>query len=55
MAENPIQIPTGFGGIVRYKEEFDSKLKISPIAVIGFIIAIIVFVLFLRIFLPISG
>lgn len=53
MAENTI--PAGFGGgITRFKEEYNSKFKVSPSAVVMMIIAVIVFVLFLNIFFPIA-
>ncbi len=50
MADNSISMPAGFGGLMRYDEEYDSKLKFGPGAVIGMIIATIVFVLGLRLF-----
>ena len=40
----------GFGGLMRYKEEYDSKLKFGPATVIGMIIAVIAFVVALNIF-----
>jgi preprotein translocase subunit Sec61beta len=49
MAE--IGVPSGgFGGLTRYKEEYDSKLKFGPGAVIAMIILVIVFVVGLRFF-----
>jgi len=42
-------IPVGFGGLMRYKEEYNSKLKFGPGVVIGMIIAVIVLVIGLRI------
>ena len=39
------------GGLMRYKEEYDSKFKFGPGAVIGMIIAVIVFVVGLRVFI----
>jgi preprotein translocase subunit Sec61beta len=52
MAE--ISLP-GFGGLMRYSEEYDSKLKISPAGVIVAIVAVIVFVLGLRFIFPIAA
>ena len=49
MAQQQMNMP-GFGGLMRYKEEYDSKLKFSPTAVIVMIIVVIAFVLGLRIF-----
>jgi len=51
MAE--LNMPSGFGGLMRYKEEFDSKLKFNPGAVIIMIVAVIAFVAGLYIFFPI--
>lgn len=39
------------GGLMRYKEEYDSKFKFGPGAVIGMIIAVIIFVVGLRFFI----
>ena len=47
MAENVM--PSGFGGLMRYNEEYDSKFKFGPGAVVGMIIAVIIFVVGLRI------
>jgi len=49
-----INMPGSFGGLMRYKEEYNSKLKISPAQVILLIVLVIAFVLSLRIFFPIS-
>jgi len=46
MAE--ISMPGAFGGLMRYKEEYDSKLKFSPATVIAFVIIVIAFVICLR-------
>jgi preprotein translocase subunit Sec61beta len=43
-------LPAGFGGLMRYKEEYNSKLKFGPGAVIAMIIALVVFVAGLKIF-----
>lgn len=43
-------MPAGFGGLMRYKEEYDSKFKFGPGAVVGMIIATIVLVVGLRVF-----
>jgi len=44
-----IGIPGMGGGLMRYNEEYDSKFKFGPSAVVGMIIAVIVFVVGLRI------
>ena len=49
MAEQS-SMPAGFGGLVRYNEEYDSKFKFGPGAVIAMIIAVIAFVVALRLF-----
>jgi preprotein translocase subunit Sec61beta len=48
-----ISLP-GMGGLTRFREEYESKLKITPIQVIIAIIAVIVLVLSLRIFMPLG-
>jgi len=45
-----MNMPAGFGGLMRYKEEYDSKIKISPTQVIILIILAIASILALRIF-----
>ena len=50
MVDNNVSMPTGFGGLMRYKEEYNSKLKFGPGVVVGMIIAVIVLVVGLRIF-----
>jgi preprotein translocase subunit Sec61beta len=47
-------IPLGFGGgLTRFKEEYDSKLKFSPYWVIFMIFLVITFVISLRWLFPI--
>ena len=48
MAET--NIGAGFGGLTRYKEEYNSKFKFGPGAVVGMIIAVIVLVVGLRMY-----
>jgi len=49
MAQNTgISVPSGFGGLMRYGEEYSSKINLKPVHVIGFII----FIILLRIVLP---
>ena len=50
MVDNNVSMPTGFGGLMRYKEEYNSKLKFGPGVVVGMILAVIVLVIGLRIF-----
>lgn len=49
MAEE-VYLGGGFGGLTRYKEEYDSKFKFGPGTVVGMIIAVILFIVGLRIF-----
>ncbi len=54
MANNKISMPGAFGGLMRYDEEYKSRFTISPQHVIGFIIVIILFVLVLKFFFPVT-
>lgn len=47
-------MPSGYGGIMRYSEEYRSKLQISPKGVIAFLIAIVVFVFVLKLVFPVA-
>jgi len=49
-----IHMPSSYGGLMRYSEEYKSKLMIKPTHVIIFIILIVAFVAALKIFLPLS-
>jgi len=44
-----MNLPAGFGGLTRFKEEYASKFNIKPIQVIIFVALIVV----LRVLLPI--
>ena len=39
--ENKINLPGGFGGLMRFNEEYSSLINLKPTHVIGFIILII--------------
>mgnify|MGYP001557918633 CR=1 FL=1 len=52
MAENKISMPGAFGGLMRYDEEYQSRFMISPTQVVGFIVAIMIFVIALKLFWP---
>ncbi len=41
MAEDKINIPSGMGGLVRYFDDFKSKLELKPEYVLGAIIVVI--------------
>jgi len=47
-SDNKINMPAGFGGLMRYSEEYESKLNLKPTHVIIFIILIIA----MRVILP---
>lgn len=51
--QNTFQMPGAFGGIMRYDSEYQSKFMFSPKAVIAFLVAIIAFVIVLKIFWPV--
>ena len=55
MANQGINLPGGFGGLMRFSEEYDSKIKFKPGHIIAFVVAIILFVLALNVFLPIPA
>lgn len=52
MADNQISMPS-YGGLMRFKEEYNSKLKFGPGAVIGAILVTIVLVISLKYLFPI--
>ena len=55
MAEQQsLQMPGAFGGIMRYDAEYHSKLAIAPKTVIAFLVAVIAFVVVLKVFWPIG-
>ncbi|NCN99150.1 hypothetical protein COU62_00660 [Candidatus Pacearchaeota archaeon CG10_big_fil_rev_8_21_14_0_10_35_219] len=54
MADNKIQMPGVFGGLMRYDEEYSSKFMLRPSTVVGFAVAIIVLVVALKIFFPVG-
>jgi len=49
--EHQIRTPAGFGGLIRYTEEYSSKFMLKPTHVIGFVVFIILFRVALGIFL----
>jgi preprotein translocase subunit Sec61beta len=52
--DNSISMPGGFGGLMRYNEEYDSKIKFKPEHIIIFIILIIFLTFALKILFPIK-
>jgi preprotein translocase subunit Sec61beta len=53
MAESNTGVPSAFGGIVRYDSEYKSRLTITPVQVIVFLVLVLVFVLALKMFWPV--
>ncbi len=43
-------LPSTGGGLMRFKDEYNSKFKFGPGVVIGMIIAVIIFVMGLKMF-----
>lgn len=41
--DSKINMPTGFGGLMRFNEEYDSVFNLKPTHVIGFVILIVAF------------
>ena len=52
--DDGVSIPSGFGGLLRFKEEYESYLKFSPIKIVIFLILVVAFVIVLNIFFPIK-
>lgn len=52
MANQGINMPSSYGGLMRYNEEYKSKFMLKPAHIILFIIMIIVFVFILKLFFP---
>jgi preprotein translocase subunit Sec61beta len=48
MADEGINVPSGFGGLIKFKEEYESNFNLKPMHVVIFVILIVV----LRIALP---
>jgi preprotein translocase subunit Sec61beta len=55
MANQPMQMPSSGGGLMRYGEEYKSSFKLKPSHIILFIIAIVAFTVILKVFFPIGG
>ena len=52
MAGGGTSLPAGFGGLMRYDEEYKSSISLSPSQVIGFAVLILLFVVSLNLFFP---
>lgn len=42
-SDNKINLPGGFGGLMRYSEEFSSYINLKPAHVVLFVILIVAF------------
>jgi preprotein translocase subunit Sec61beta len=51
MADNGLNVPSGMGGLTRFKEEYQSKFNLKPTHVFIFILMIIAFRIALQIFI----
>jgi preprotein translocase subunit Sec61beta len=45
-------MPGVFGGLMRYNDEYNSKLKISPVGVMVLVVIVIMIAVGLRMFFP---
>lgn len=41
--DNRVQLPGGYGGLMRFTDEYESKFNLKPTHVIAFIILIVAF------------
>jgi preprotein translocase subunit Sec61beta len=48
MADEGIRMPSGMGGLMRYFDEYSSKIQIKPLHVVFLIVLFIVFEMILR-------
>ncbi len=53
-SDNKISMPGAFGGLMRYDEEYESKFIFTPMQIMGFLIGIVLFVILLKLFWPVS-
>jgi len=52
--DNKMQMPGAFGGLMRYDSEYQSRFMFSPSQTVGAVIAVILFVLALKLFFPVG-
>ena len=48
-----VNIPSGMGGLTRFKEEYESKLNLKPVHVVVFVITLVIFRIALQLFIKI--
>ncbi len=51
MAENNVNMPSGFGGLMNFKDEYKSIFMLKPTHIIAFIMLIVTFRILLGVFL----
>lgn len=51
--DGKIHMPGGMGGLVRYDEEYKSRFMLSPMQIVGYLIAVAVLVVILKVFWPV--
>lgn len=54
MANQGLNMPSSYGGLMRYNEEYESPFKLSPEQVIFFVVAIVIFVTVMKVFWPLA-
>lgn len=54
MAQDKVQMPSGMGGLVRYFDEYKSKIEFKPIFVVVLIILVIIIEIALHITKPLG-
>ena len=50
-----VSMPGGFGGLMRYSEEYESKFMLKTSHVIGFVVLIVLIRVLLPIFFPLPA
>ena len=48
MADERIRLPSGIGGLVRYFDDYKSKIEINKMYFIAFVVLVVVFYLFVH-------
>ena len=48
MAEEKIRLPSGIGGLVRYFDDYKSKVEINKTYFVAFVVLVIIFYLFIQ-------
>jgi len=48
MADEKIRLPSGIGGLVRYFDDYKSKVEINKTYFIAFVVIVIIFYLFIQ-------